>query len=126
MLADYSSSMLRQIVFLLILLSALCRPYALAGQMPSDAWRAETTSHLALHAQKKAHHHHEDGSISVDESGESVKHVAMDGATGAVADFSLNPLRYFVSLSSAPRDAEQRPAPEPLLPRLRRPPKSAA
>lgn len=119
--------MFRQILLLLFLVSALCKSHALAGQMPSGNEMTEaTTSHLALHAQKKAHHHHEDGSISVDGTGESVKHVAMDGASGAVVDFSLLAFSYLIPLTAAPRTVNQRPTPEPFLPRLKRPPKSSA
>jgi hypothetical protein len=108
---------------ILFVLSTLCRPFALVSQSPSTLPVAEPASHLFLHVLKKAHHHHEDGSISVDGSGESVKHVVLDGTSGAVADFLLHPLSSYVRDGSAPEIAEERPTPDPYLPRLRRPPK---
>ena len=111
---------------MLFVLSTLCRPFALAGQAPSTVPVAEPASHVLLHAQKKAHHHHEDGSISVDGSGESVKHVVLDGTAGAVADFLLHPLSTYIRDASVPEIAEERPTPDPYLPRLRRPPKLQA
>ncbi|HYP70699.1 MAG TPA: hypothetical protein VEP93_07415 [Variovorax sp.] len=110
----------------LFLLGALCRPFALAGQVPSTLPVAELASHVLLHAQKKAHHHHEDGSISVDWSGESIEHVVLDGTSGAVADSLLHSLTSYIRDPSAPEIAEERPTLDPYLPRLRRPPKLEA
>ena len=118
--------MFRPFLVLLILLSVLCKPYAWAGQTPHEPRLAGAASHLALHAQKKAHHHHDDGSIGVDDSRESIKHVAMDGASGAVVDFSPNPFAAFGDFASGLQVGEQRPAPEPFLPGLKRPPKPTA
>jgi len=111
---------------MLFVLSTLCRPFALASQAPSTVPMAEPASHLLLHAQKKAHHHHENGSISVDGSGESVKHVVLDGTVSAVADVLLRPLSSYIRDDSAPQIAEERPTLDPYLPRLRRPPKLEA
>lgn len=118
--------MFRPLLVLLILLGVLCKPHALAGQIPPEPRLVGAASHLTLHAQKKAHHHHEDGSIGVDDSRESIQHVAVDGASGAVVDFSSNPFAHFGDLPSVLRAAEQRPAPEPVLPGLKRPPRLRA
>lgn len=110
--------------FLVIfVLGTLCRPFALAGQAPSSLPLTQPASHLALHVQKKAHHHHEDGSITVDESKESIKHVVLDGTSGAAADLAARPLSSYILEASAPPIADERPTLDPYLPRLRRPPK---
>ena len=118
--------MFRPLLVLLILLGVLCKPHALAGQIPPESRLVGAASHLTLHAQKKAHHHHEDGSIGVDDSRESIQHVAIDGSSGAAVDFSSNPFAWFDHFASTIRATEQRPAPEPVLPRLKRPPRLAA
>jgi hypothetical protein len=118
--------MFRHLLAWLLVLSALCRPFAVAGQLPPEPRMVAGASHLTLHAQKKAHHHHADGSIGVDDSRESIKHIAIEGSAGAVAGFLSNPFTHFFPMASAPRIAEQRATPEPFLPRLRRPPRAGA
>lgn len=118
--------MLRRFLLVLFVFSALFKPYALAGQAVGEAERVESPMHLALHLQKKAHHHHDDGSITVDGSDESVKHVAADGMLGAAMGLFLTPFHCDFLTACPPRVAEERAKPEPFLARLKRPPRPGA
>jgi hypothetical protein len=53
-----------------------------------------------LHWQLTAHHHHDDGSVAVDDSGESIQHVVADGCLGAMAVWLI------LSLTVAPARTE--------------------
>ncbi len=52
---------------------------------PSFFAASTEVQHALLHWQGQAHHHHEDGSISVDHSQDSIKHVSFDGCLMVIA-----------------------------------------
>lgn len=80
--------MRRRLALVLLLLSAFCQAFAIAGQATAFA-EAETVAHAFLHWQGEAHHHDDDGSVAQDDSDESVQHVVADGCLGASAIWLL-------------------------------------
>lgn len=77
------------VLLLLLLFVSLGAAHAHEGAATPAA--REKASHAILHFEKQAHHHHQDGSIAVDQSLESKGHLAADGVHAAfvgLADFS--------------------------------------
>jgi hypothetical protein len=64
------------IAFMLVL-AVLCQTIG----MQAAAAIAVDPAHAALHMQDTAHHHHDDGGVHVDDSDESLAHVAVDHLT---------------------------------------------
>jgi hypothetical protein len=117
--------MLRRLVLVLLFVSALWQGVAVAGQAIAFG-HAEETAHALLHWQETAHHHLDDGSVAVDDSDESVRHVVADACLGATAVWSTAPLT--VAPAQAERPAvsagHTKPGPHPDGPR--RPPRLTA
>lgn len=77
--------MSRRFGLFILLLSFFWQAIAVAGQVPLLE-SAEEREHAVAHMHEVAHHHHEDGSVTFDDSSDSNTHVAMDGAvTNALA-----------------------------------------
>lgn len=80
--------------------------------------------HTALHWQKQAHHHHEDGSVHLDDSFESVQH-ALGEHLGSSAALPESASHHFPpSGSAAPVGLNRATVPEPDAEGLLRPPRS--
>lgn len=117
--------MRRGVLLLLVLASLLWQVVSHAA--PGSAYRhGNDADHAALHWQEQAHHHHEDGSVSVDESDESRLHVQLDGAVSCCA--LVGSAGWSVPALSAPAPfvAQARPHTSPALEGLRRPPRTGA
>lgn len=118
---------MRKTACVFVLIASICfQGVALAKQVL--AWdRGGDPAHAMLHADKVAHHHHEDGSVHKDTSGKSKQHVQNDGCTsaagipssriGAVA--ALNPVRPPADIARCGHDS-------PFLEGLKRPPRNTA
>jgi hypothetical protein len=70
--------------FVLIAMALVGQSFAsarIAGPFSQDGG----LEHVLLHAQGEAHHHHDDGSFHLDDSSESVVHVALDQGSSTAA-----------------------------------------
>jgi hypothetical protein len=117
--------MRRTAVVLVLLLAMLWQSVALARPGSSVNVLADV-AHAALHWQNEGHHHHDDGSVQLDDSPASVQHVLTDHLTATAA---LAP----VLALHVPPQARARPGglcvvsvPAPFLDGLLRPPRSHA
>ena len=64
-------------IALMLVLALLCQTIG----VQAVAAAAVDPAHAALHMQDSAHHHHDDGGVHVDDSDESLAHVAVDHLT---------------------------------------------
>ncbi len=117
--------MRRRLGLFLLLLSLFCQSAVLAGGrwMP-DA--AEDLVHTVLHWGDKAHHHHEDGTYSADNSSDSIAHVQLDGALQVQALLRDGPLAMMPIHRMTPAGPPHFHIPAPPPDGLRRPPKTTA
>lgn len=117
---------MRKAACVLVLIASICfqgvalAKRVLAGELGGDA------AHAALHADRVAHHHHDDGSVHEDASTKSKHHVQQDGCPGVAAIppsrvgvAALNPPQ---ALASAAHDGHE----SPFLEGLKRPPRNRA
>lgn len=113
---------MRRVLAVLLLLSAFWQPFAIAGQATAFA-EVEEVAHAVLHWQGEGHHHHEDGSVAQDDSGESMQHVIADGCLGAVVVWSTICFSFAPAQAARPSLAAEAAKPSPHLGGLRRPPR---
>lgn len=114
--------MSRRFGLFLLLLSFFWQAIALAGQMPLLE-SAQEREHTVVHMHEVAHHHHEDGSLTYDDSSDSNTHVAMDGATGSALVWHQPVLSWLQPSSDPCPPALTSTLPNPPLDGLRRPPR---
>lgn len=107
-----------------MLFAMLWQSLAMAGN-GSTVSALHDLGHAALHWQEEAHHHLADGSYLVDDSTESLQHVAMDSPNVYVA-LTAASAHVFPRLGAgAPDGLREAPAPDPALDGLLRPPRCA-
>ena len=117
--------MRRGLVFLLLFMTLASQCLAIVGRADALS-QVEHDSHAVLHMKGQAHHHLEDGSLQVDDSDESVRHLMVDcllTAPGALPSLLAWPLQV---MSSPPTSRDEQPAAEPDLAGLKRPPRAAS
>jgi hypothetical protein len=74
-------------VLLLLVMAAFWQTIAIGGQVRAYG-NPEDLTHAMLHWEGRAHHHHADGSVTQDDSSESVQHVVADACLSAPAVWS--------------------------------------
>ena len=116
--------MQRTLALVLLMVSFLWQALAVAGQLPLLA-PSEEMEHAVLHWEQAGHHHNDDGTLQVDESTESLIHIASDGVANAVPMLIGEEFRFQPRGSFPPRGAVAISLPQPLLDGLRRPPRPA-
>ena len=116
------SPMQRSLALVLLMTSFFWQALSVAGQAPLLA-PSEEMEHAALHWEQTGHHHHHDGSLKVDDSTESVLHIAADGVTSAPPAWFDDPFRLETPGSAAPDMADTVSVPQPVLDGPRRPPR---
>lgn len=84
---DYTGAMHRTLILLLLVMAALWQTIAIGGQVRAYG-NSQDTAHAMLHWEGRAHHHHADGSVTQDDSSESVQHVVADACLSAPAVWS--------------------------------------
>ena len=114
------------------LLSALLLLAVLAWQTVSVAEQgplrkhSEEQAHAQLHLQQTGHHHHDDGSLQLDDSAESIKHLAADAALSFVALWSTAPSPVASFRPPQPASSAAVGIPDPNPERIKRPPRLTA
>jgi hypothetical protein len=108
---------------LLLLLSLLCQSAVLAGGRTLPV-QGEDFAHAVLHWQDEAHHHHEDGGYHVEDSGEALAHVQLDGALQLTALLGPDLAIGNGIAAAAPVSGYALYLPTPPPQQLRRPPRS--
>lgn len=127
-LRRYTCAVRRLLVFVVLLVSLAFQGAGLAAQWDFAKGQGNH-GHASLHLQDVAHHHHEHGdgavddAIVVDNSPESVSHLASDGALGAAALPIGAPAFVAGGPSASPPDGLHSLPPGPHLQGLRRPPR---
>ncbi len=117
--------MRRRIAIFLVLLSVFWQAFAIAGQATAFA-EPEEIAHAALHWQSEGHHHDENGSVTQDDSDESLQHVAFDGCLSTSMVWQTASFSFAPNISAPPRIADEAAIPSPHLAGLRRPPRLTA
>jgi hypothetical protein len=117
--------MRRRFALVLLLLSAFWQAFAIAGQATALA-DAEEIAHAVLHWQEEAHHHHNDGSVALDGSDESLQHIAADGCLGSSAVWATTSFTFAPAIGTRPLVVNELPRPGPHPDGLRRPPRLTA
>ena len=118
--------MLKAALVFLLTVSICFQGAALAKQVVARD-RGGDGAHAMLHADRVAHHHHEDGSVHQDTSGKSKQHVQSDGCASVAgippsrigAAAALNPVQ-------PPADIARDGHDSPFLEGLKRPPRDRA
>ncbi len=82
--------------------------------------------HAALHWQEEGHHHHDDGSYHLDDSSESVQHLATDHLGSSPAITAMTSHQFPALGAAVPGGLRDTRAPNPTLDGLLRPPRSRA
>jgi hypothetical protein len=115
----------RRFALVLLLLSAFWQTFAIAGQATALA-DAQEIAHAVLHWQEQAHHHHDDGSVALDDSDESLQHVVADSCLGSSAVWATTSFTFATVVGARPLLANELLPPGPHLDGLRRPPRLIA
>ena len=110
---------------LLLLAVLIWQTVSVAEQGPLRN-HSEEQAHALLHLQETGHHHHDDGSLQMDDSAESVLHLAADAALSFVALWSS--ASTLVDSFRPPQPAFSAAAgiPDPNPERIKRPPRLTA
>ena len=114
--------MRRRLALLLLLISAFAQTLAIGGHAQALG-DIEQAAHAVLHWQEQPHHHHDDGSISHDDSDESVQHLVADGCLGGAAVMPASMPLFIPSAMERPFAGNEPAPPWPYLDGLRRPPR---
>ncbi len=114
--------MRRGLVLVLLIVSAFWQVIAIAGQATAFG-SAEETAHAMLHWQEQTHHHHEDGTVTQDDSDESLQHVVADACLSATAVWATAPFSLAPAEASRPGVSTATALPYPPLDGPRRPPR---
>lgn len=114
----------RTIALALAVLALLWQGLA-GASMQGWAAVAADARHAALHWHDVAHHHHDDGSYTEDDSVDSVLHVALDGGLQAALVVAMPALSVAVATHVAPAYRQSR-LPAPVLDPFQRPPRMSA
>lgn len=114
-----------RLVLLLLMASALWQVFVIGGRTGTFGEPKEV-EHAVLHWQRLAHHHHDDGSFTLDMSEESVQHVVVDGFLTAAAVWLVAPIAFPPGEAVRPIANDELDAPWPDLAGPRRPPKRTA
>lgn len=113
-------------LLLLMIGSALLHTFTIADRAGAFSPPVEMI-HAMLHWQGEAHHHHEDGSLAIDHSAQSIQHLSLDGYTSAVAILPpVLPVVVPIVAASQPRCAIEQACPWRTLDAPLRPPRSVA
>ena len=117
--------MRREFVLVLLVVTCIWQFIAIGGRA-GMLGQLQDTKHTMLHWTGEAHHHHADGSLGHDGSGESVSHLLADYVLSAPV--ALQSLFTFLpeATVSRPLVADEIPKPSPDLPGLKRPPRDRA
>lgn len=115
--------MRRVLTVVLLLLSLGWQAFAFAGAAPGMQ-AGEDLGHALLHWTEEAHHHHDDGSVTLDRSDESLEHVQFGAAGPGMALLNDPTWHPAATLAEPPRDLASPEPPWPDLPGLRKPPRA--
>jgi hypothetical protein len=115
----------RSLVVVLLVVSAFWQMLAVGGR-PGGLSTPREAAHALLHWQGQAHHHHDDGSVTLDGSEESVQHVALDGVLAVNSPWSEPAVSLPPAASAYSTAADEVSGPWPYLDGPRRPPKLPA
>ncbi len=117
--------MRRTAVLLVVLLALLWQGVAMARPGSTVNVLADV-AHAALHWHGDAHHHHDDGSYTLDDSPESGQHVMADHVANVAALMASAGPVFPPARPLPPRGLHPGPVPHPFLAGLLRPPRPHA
>lgn len=114
-----------RLALMVLMASALWQVFVIGGRAGMFG-ESKETEHAVLHWQRLAHHHHDDGSFTLDKSEESVQHVVVDGFLNTAAVWFVAPIFFPPGKAVRPIAIDELDAPWPDLAGLKRPPKRTA
>lgn len=114
--------MRRSAVLILLLMTTLWQSVALARPGSTVNVLADL-AHAALHWQEEGHHHHEDGSLQLDDSQASALHMLSDQVTATTALLPSVSHQFVPGTSARPIGISDARVPDPFLDGLLRPPR---
>lgn len=117
--------MRRGFVLVFLVMSAFWQVIAIAGQATAFG-NKEEAAHALLHWQEENHHHDADGSVTQDDSDESLQHVVADGCLGSIAVWATASFGFEPASALRPSTRIDRALPTPPPDGLRRPPRLIA
>jgi hypothetical protein len=120
----YNPAMVRKVLSLLLILSVFWQSVAIAGVCATAA--TEEVAHAVLHWQDSDHHHHDDGSLHVDDSSGTIQHMHADSTNNIPGLLTAGWDTVPAIRSAGPAALAELPFPSPLLQGLLRPPRTIA
>jgi|688.fasta_scaffold322149_2 hypothetical protein len=114
--------MVRRFTVLLVLFAMVWQAVAMA-RPGSTVNVMSDLAHAALHWQEQAHHHHDDGSLHLDDSQASVLHVMLDHVTVTNALLPSGPQEFPPGASERPCGPQGARTSAPFIDGLLRPPR---
>lgn len=118
-----SLSMRRTAILIAMLLAMLWQSTAMA-RVGSAVNPLSDLAHATLHWNGEGHHHHDDGSYRLDDSKESVHHMAADHLNASLASVAPSSHDFPALASAPPNDLHAARVSNPALDGLLRPPRS--
>jgi len=117
--------MRRSAILIVMLLAMLWQSTAMA-RLGSTVNPLSDLVHATLHWNGESHHHHEDGSYHLDDSKESVHHMAADHLSASLAPAVPSSHEFPALASALPDDLHAARMSNPALDGLLRPPRTGA
>jgi hypothetical protein len=117
---------MRRALTLFLVLLSFCWQAAAMGDAAAPRESGADLAHALLHWGEQAHHHHDDGSLAVDDSDASLAHVHLEGAASCVAILGAPGWAPAAFAAQAPPDHASARPPSRALPALRKPPRLLA
>lgn len=114
---------MRRLPVLLVLLFAMLWQSVALARPGSTINVLADLEHAALHWQQEGHHHHDDGTVSLDDSKDSRLHVLSDHVTATTALLPASSHHFPGSASAPPGSLHDARVPDPFLGGLLRPPR---
>lgn len=124
-LCPYNPAMVRKVFALLLLLSVFWQAVSMAGDVVGLESR-EDSSHVVLHWQDSAHHHHDDGTQHADDSDSTAHHMHAESGNHATGLVTLGWRDAMALRLAVPMELAAPPHVSPHLQGPLRPPQAAA
>lgn len=109
-------------IIVMLMLSAFWQSVAMAGELPAFESQ-DDAEHALMHWHGEAHHHHDDGSLSQDDSDESVQHLMADASLSTYVLWTEPPSVAVLPLVTTLVGTDHKPVEAPVLDGPRRPPR---
>ena len=117
---------MRRTLSVFVLLAVMLWQTMALGEQGALRKHSDEQAHAALHWQQTEYHHHDDGTVVLDSSAESLQHLLGDGAVSFLAVLSSGPSVSDKFRPPPPLQSATPAIPDPSPARLKRPPRATA